>query len=414
MSIVRRALLLVLALFLLWRSAALGLSAHFAAQAEIGDSDAASRALSWNAREPTALYAQALAELGENPAGARATLARAFAENPAQVRPLIALAVLAQDDPGQGDAESLVRAAVGLMPTDPWVRIKAASYWAARGDLTQAMGQWSLALEVDPGARAKLFPIFLKLAEDPRTLPVFQPLMATPPVWWEPFFGVLAKRALDIQPVRLLFAERRESARAPISEPERQAYVERLKRQGLIAEAYIEWVNGLSRGQRAKLGLLHDGGFELEPANWGFDWHLRSGPRALVDRAQTYGTDGAQGLHILFDRQERPFGEVYQPLFLDPGSYRLTGKVRTDSLDSPGGLKWVLRCVLPGRQDLGESERFLGGNPWRDFSFDFQVPDSCRLQELRLVSAGKRPFEHAITGGAWFDRMAIRRQAPSH
>lgn len=412
MPVLRRALLTILAAVLLWRILSLGLSAHFAAQVAAGDLDSASKSLSWSARQSAALYAQALAQQVGDPAAARAGLARAFAENPTDARPLIALAALSQGDPARVDPAPLVRAALGLMPADPWVRTKAASYWASRGDLAQAMAQWSMALEADPAVRGELFPIFLKLAEDPRTLAVFQPLTQSPPTWWEPFFGELAQRALDTQPVRLLFAQRRESGRVPISEAERRAYVARLKRDGLISEAYIEWVNGLTREQRAQLGLIHDGGFELEPSHWGFDWHLRSTPRALVDRAQTYGLDGTRALHVLFDRQERPFVEVHQPLFLDPGPYRLTGRVRTDSLDTQGGLKWVLRCSLPAPQDLGESERFLGANPWRDFGFDLQVPEDCRLQELRLVSAGQRPFEHRISGGIWFDRLAIRRQAP--
>jgi len=214
---------------------------------------------------------------------------------------------------------------------------------------------------------------------------------------------------LDTEPVRLLFAMRRQSTQAAITEAERQTYVSRLKKDGMISEAYIEWVNGLDRAQRAQLGLIHDGGFELEPTNWGFDWHVRSTPIALVDRGRTYGIDGEKALHLLFDRHERRFSEVYQPLFLDPGRYRLTGRVRTDNLDSQGGLKWTLRCILPEAKDLDESERFLGSNEWRDFGLEFQVPESCMLQEIRLASAGERPVELKISGGAWFDRMAIRR-----
>jgi hypothetical protein len=271
------------------------------------------------------------------------------------------------------------------------------------------MRHWSFALEADPKLRDQVFPILLALAEDPSTRPAFKPFATAPPSWWEAFFAEVAKRALDVEPARLLFALRRESAQAPVTEQERQTYVSRLTKDGRISEAYIEWVNGLDRGQRAQLGLIHDGGFELEPSNWGFDWHVRSTPKALVDRARTYGIDGDQALHVLFERQEQRFADVYQPLFLDPGLYRLTGRVRTDSLDTQGGLKWTLRCLLPEAMDLAESERFLGANEWRDFGVEFQVPESCVLQEIRLVSAGKRPFEHKIAGGAWFDRMAIRK-----
>jgi hypothetical protein len=85
--------------------------------------------------------------------------------------------------------------------------------------------------------------------------------------------------------------------------------------------------------------------------------------------------------------------------------------VRTDSLASQGGLKWVVRCRFPQPADLGESERFLGSSEWRDFSFSIQVPEGCLAQEIRLVSAGTREFEHKMTGGIWFDGLSIRRDA---
>jgi len=91
--------------------------------------------------------------------------------------------------------------------------------------------------------------------------------------------------------------------------------------------------------------------------------------------------------------------------------YQLTGKVRTDNLDTKGGLKWVARCLLPRVESLGESGRFLGASEWQDFGFEFQVPATCTQRELRLISAGRRAFEHRITGDAWFDRMLIRRKS---
>jgi hypothetical protein len=65
--------------------------------------------------------------------------------------------------------------------------------------------------------------------------------------------------------------------------------------------------------------------------------------------------------------------------------------------------------LRPDVGDLGESPRFLGSNKWRKFELTFRVSESCRLQEIRLVSVGDGPLEQRITGSAWFDQMAIRR-----
>jgi hypothetical protein len=178
---------------------------------------------------------------------------------------------------------------------------------------------------------------------------------------------------------------------------------------GHVAEAYVDWIGGLDRVKRQQLGFLHDGGFELEPSQWGFGWRVRSRPRALVDRGSTFGIDGEKALRLLFKNHVGPFAGVSQLLFLDPGAYRLSGKVSTDSLESRGGIQWRVRCLNPEPRDLGASERFLGANEWRDFGFEFEVPTSCVLQEARLVSAGKRSVEQKITGGAWFDRLIVRK-----
>ena len=409
MPMLRRVLLFGVAAILFWWVTALGLSSHYVERIKAGDSRTAAKALTWSGRQPEALIEQAAVMQEKDPGSARALLARAYAQNPANARALTSLAAMAQ---GEGDPEAaaaLLQAAVALTPSDPRTHVRAARLWAAQGDLDRALHHWSLSIEANPSGRAQIFPVLLRLAEDPRTAATFKPLAEAPPAWWEAFFAELAKQSREVEPIRVFYAWRRESTQAPVTEAERKTYVARLIRDGAVGEAYIEWVNGLGRPERAQLGLLYNGGFELEGTNWGFDWHLRSSPTALIDQARIYGMDGQKALHLLFSRHQRRFADAYQPLFLDPGVYRFTGRVRTESLETQGGLKWVLRCLMPESAILGESERFLGSNEWRDFGFEFEVSEVCRMQEIRLESAGKRPFEHKMDGGAWFDRLAIRR-----
>jgi len=405
----RRFLLIAVVALLVWRIVSSGMSSHYVESLRDGDDNAANKALAWNPRQPEALYRRASALREADPQTAVQLLLQAYAENPANAHPLIALMGIYQAQDDSSRADTLADSAVRLMPADPWVRRQVANHWITRGDLQSAMEHWSVALEADPSIRAQLFPVLMKLAEEPSTRAVFKSIAASPPSWWNAFFTEVSKRASDVETVRLLYSLRHEFSRMPLTEPERKAYVARLKKDGLISEAYIHWANGLNRDQRAQLGLLFNGGFEFEPSGWGFDWHIRSRHNALIDRAQTYGLDGDKALHLLFKRHKGRFRAVFQPLFLDPGPYRLSGRVRTDSLETKGGLKWIVRCLYPEEKGLGESERFLGTNQWRSFDFELQVPESCLLQEIRLESSGKRSFEHEITGGAWFDRMAIRR-----
>jgi hypothetical protein len=255
-----------------------------------------------------------------------------------------------------------------------------------------------------------LFPILLKLVEEPATRSAFKSFAAAPPSWWESFFAETARRALDLDTVRALYGYRRAAKRASITRKERDLYVRRLTRDGKIPEAYLVWVNGLDDAERAQLGIINNGDFEVEPTSSGFDWHLGRTDRVFATTGTTAGVEGAKALHLMFRGREKRFGHVHQPLFLDPGPYRVEGRVRTDSLDSQGGLKWVVRCLRPERSMLGESERFLGSSEWREFAFVVWVPDGCTAQEIRLVSAGRRDFEHEMTGGVWFDRISMRKE----
>ena len=408
MIIIRRLALLSVAALLVWRTVALGLSTHYSELPQ-GGPDAMSKALAWNPRQPVALYGQGLALREQDGEAAAALFAKAYAENPADVRPLVALAELAQTQGDQDRSEALIATALRLAPADPWVHQKAAAYWVVRGKLDAALRHWSAALEIEPSLSEELFPVLLSVAEDPRTGLALRPLALRPPTWWASFFAYVAAKATNIDTLRVLYALRREAPRAPITSAERRTFVERMMAAGQTPEAYVDWVSGLDRTQRQQLGFLYNGDFELEPLNWGFGWRMQTRPKALVDLGTTHGIHGDQALRLIFQNHEGQFAAVSQTLFLDPGRYRLSGKVSTDSLDSPGGIEWRVRCMLPEKTELGASERFLGANEWRDFQFEFKVPDSCVLQELGLVSAGAQRFEQRLSGGAWFDRLAIQK-----
>jgi tetratricopeptide (TPR) repeat protein len=397
------------AAFLAWRILSFGISQVYVGQAAEGDAAAVDRALAWDARHPDALYRRAQAVREEDPAAASALLRRSFAGNPTSALPLLALAGLALNAGDESKAAELVEASEKLMPANPAIQIAAGGYWAGRGKMEAAMARWSQALDASREASAELFPILLKLAAEPQTVGLFKSVAASPPTWWERFFQTTAQRALDLETVRTLYAFRRATKGAQLTQEERDSYVRRLQREGKITEAFLVWVNGLDEAGRAHLGILNNGNFEIEPTNTGFDWHLRATDRATARTGTTAGMEGEKALHLIFKRREKPYRHVHQPLFLDPGTYRVDGMVRTDSLVSKGGLKWVVRCLLPNREDLGESERFLGSSEWREFSFEVRVPQECAAQQIRLVSAGKREFEHKINGAAWFDGMSMRR-----
>jgi len=406
-----RILLVVLAMLVAWEILASGITGYYLQLTKEGDTEAARKLVVTSPLQPEALYGKALEILEKDPTGATAMLKRAYAGNPSAAAPLLALAGIAQQSGDHEQAAALIEKAAQIRPSDSNIQRSAGNYWAAQGNLDAAMKHWTRALEASPRASTELFPILLKLAEQPHARAVFVPLAASPPSWWERFFAETARRALDLETVRTLYGYRRTAHRTPITREERNIYIQRLMKDGKVPEAYLTWVNGLDKAELSYLGILNNGSFELEPTSAGFDWHLQRTGHVIAATDTTAGVEGAKALHLMFRQREKPFRHVYQPLFLDPGTYRVRGNVRVDSLDSKGGLKWVVRCLTPEPSDLGESERMLGSSQWRDFSFEIKVPDACTAQEIRLVSAGTRDFEHFANGGIWFDRMSMRKIA---
>lgn len=332
--------------------------------------------------------------------------------NPTDPEPLLRAAPLLLEAGETERADAMIEIAVRLRPADPAVLLRAGRFWMERGELQEALRLWLLALEADPTATEAVFPLMRELADEAETREVLMPLAMTPPAWWPAFFADLAEHGADLGAVRAFYELRTAMSFEPLTELEHKHYIERLRREGRIVEAYLAWLNGLSPERRWELGLLHDGGFESEPTGWGFDWRMQGDDTVLVNFAKTYGISGDQALHVQFNEHEGPMAEVAQPLFLDPGEYRLTGRYRADRLATRGGLRWIVQCLQPDQALLEESQRFLGSNKWDTFEIAFTVPASCDLQELRLVSVDEFGLSRAISGAIWFDAMRVRRLPP--
>jgi tetratricopeptide (TPR) repeat protein len=404
-----RALIILFAGFLAWRIVVSGLAGHALEQLRNGDKAAAQRVLGLMPGQPDALYQEAMAQLPTDEAGAEAQLAQAYRQNPTRARPLMALADLALARGEVERADVLVEAAVKLEPANHAIHRSAAVFWLNRGQVERGLQHLSLALEAWPEPNQDLLDIFVRFAEDPEVRMALKPLAQTPPSWWPAFFQRLAQRALHVEAVRFVYGLRTLTSRTPVTPEERQAYIQRLLKESLITEAYLTWVNGLSGADRKHMGLLHNGSFELPLGKEVFDWQWSPHRQVVARTAATLGVAGERALQLIFRNQEGRFQHLHQVLYLDPGTYRLSGKVLLDSLTSQGGLRWSLRCLRPRQAVLGESERFLGSAKWRGFKMDFEVPEDCQLQEIRLESAGRQGLEQRVGGEIRFDDLAIRR-----
>ncbi len=263
----------------------------------------------------------------------------------------------------------------------------------------------------DPARRTELFPVLLQMAEVAETRDFLRAVTAAPPPWWEAFFRYVATKGLELDTLRYLYLLRRQAGDQPPSAEERRIYVDRLQREGLIAEAYLVWIDGLDPAERERLGLVFDGGFDLPLERRNFGWQVAENDQFTAKPTGTAGVTGPTALRLRFKGYEGYFARLSQPLFLDAGYYRLSGRVRLDSLASKGGLRWQLRCLLPEAEAgvLADGPRVMGSADWAPFDLRFEVPESCIYQQLTLVSAGTRAFERKLDGTLWFDDLKILR-----
>ena len=409
-----RTALVVLALLLGWQVLAINMADHHLEQGAAGDRDAVERALWWRPDHPRGLALKGRWLIrDDNWEDAESWLQRAVQANPADARPLVDLARLRARAGEQALADDMMDAAHRLMPVDPRVQRGIGAYWLQRGEVERGIRHLATALSGAPGLATDVFPLLLLAAETPELQPALAPYSHEPPGWWQAFIGHVAREAASADTLGILIGMRQAAAAAPLEAWEREAWLQRLRRDGRVGEAYLQWVNGLDAEALQELGYVFNGSFERPLSNSGFGW-FSSTPRNAgfsIATGTTYGVVGHRALRITFTGKRARFNHLYQQLFLGPGEYTLSGLVRPDGLQARRGLQWQVHCSSGGSQLLGESELLLGSGDWRRFEFTVTVPADCPGQILRLYSAGNREVDHELNGGIWFDNLRLVRNS---
>jgi hypothetical protein len=192
--------------------------------------------------------------------------------------------------------------------------------------------------------------------------------------------------------------------------------IDRLRALGRLQQAYDLWLNLLPRERLSSVGFVFNGSFEFPSSGIGFDWNLqpRSGREVghVTEVVQAHDVSGKRALRVSYNGKLQSGPPVWQYLNLAPGSYVLTGLVRTDGIKALRGVQWTVRCVDLTRTlgVVASSERFLGSGEWRTFAMDLRIDPPCRGQVLQLepiVAEGSAAF---VSGTAWFDDLKLTRR----
>mgnify|MGYP000061084796 FL=1 len=403
------------------RAVTLHVADYYVDLAKAGDENAHTRALDWNPNHPEALRIKGRRLLPKlNGTAREADVAasmdafrEAIAASPLEVRAMARLAsTAALSDANPPEAKPLVDIADRLAPVMPQVQQQLVAASLVYRDAPGALIHMARAMVGNPGLQRAFFPSMLQLAATPEARDVLVNITNDPRPysWWPAFFRHAAKTSPNLDALRGVVALRKNSSTWPLTADESEAFMERLRTEGLVTEAYLHWVNTLSKEQLGQLGYVFDGGFNLPFTNEpGFGWRTRVDRRNgfIVSRADGYGSSNDGSLRVTLAGKQTPFRHVYQDLALPSGRYRLTGRVRPDQLEGRKGMQWVIDCTAGGKQRLAESMPFLGTGEWREFSMTAEVPESCVGQRLTLQSAGSRAVDHNVSGTLWMDDLRL-------
>ena len=165
--------------------------------------------------------------------------------------------------------------------------------------------------------------------------------------------------------------------------------------------AYNTWLQLLSPEEMAAVRPVNNLDFSKPPGRLPFNWTVSRSVNVLVDVQERI-------LRVRFGVGQVTFGGLSQVTFLSPGVYRFSG-LEKGNMAAKRGMRWQLVCFAGPM--AGTSDQLYGApRNWREFSFDFTIPDdgSCDAQRLRLFHDARSTSERFASGEISFRSLRIR------
>jgi hypothetical protein len=274
-------------------------------------------------------------------------------------------------------------------------------------DYAQSIRIMDAVLRTKPKSREFLFPVLRTLSDDPGALPSLVGVLANNPHWRTDFLIDLAKNGQNTGALSKLMTMLKKTT-SPAKVNEVRALVIRLLEERNYDGAYYAWLDSLPVQDLKKVGLVFDGGFESNNRGLLFDWTFRRRKNVEVRIMSRGNSQADNALQIHFAKNNSPFADISQTLYLSAGNYRLEGEVRTENLQNERGLAWMVFCLSDAGEVLGATSRHNGTSDWMAFTADFSVPaEKCEMQRLVLVLDARLALDQNISGRIWYDNLKI-------
>jgi len=313
-------------------------------------------------------------------------------------------------------SSQIIQLSKSLWPAYSDIRISAAKYWADRTQLENLLEEWSVILTRTRSSetRNEIFKALSTLALNSDYRKLVEPYALNPPKWWLSFFRNLTKHDQSVHLLNHFYSIRKQSS-FPITEKERNIFVNQLIKKNHWSQAYFSWLSGLSKQELSIIkDYIYDGSFEgpyQRPVySWqkSFKWNFTKNKNIVTSIDSTYGADGRKALHVNIRKRKRfNFHHVGQIINLSPGKYEIHYLSRVNNLNTPVGLEWKVRCMEETKKVLGRSKPYKGNQKWTEDSFEINVPQGCSTLMLRLESSSHHAHNQVYLGHLWFDAFRI-------
>jgi hypothetical protein len=211
----------------------------------------------------------------------------------------------------------------------------------------------------------------------------------------------------DISGLNALFSELQAGSPPPDGD-EMKEFLDRLVREGWLDQAYLAWSKSLPPDRLEKVDYLYNARFQYPLTNLPFDWVMPPIQGALV----SVSTESSRRvLNVDFFGGRVRFANVSHLLTLPPGAYQFAGQERALNVMNDRGLRWRIYCLEDPNGALVASDPLSDDIPWREFSFDFRIPDdNCRYQNLLLELPAQAALETEISGGVSYANLRIQQK----
>lgn len=363
------------------------------------------RALRWRPDHPQARLALARRQLAQgDAAAARANARRLLAHEPLQGAAFALLAEAADRQGRREEAFRLYRIAERRAPSDLPTRVWLTRRYLEQGDVNNALAQIDRILRMSPQHARGLYPVLMKLAQEPEFAHALASALRQDPPWRSGFLAALHDRRTG-DPLAAGHVMQSLQDQGGLAPGDYASWLDSLIAQGRWGEAYARWAGRVPKPD-GRLPLVYNGDFSLPPSDEGFDWRLRRIPGVLLQFEPATEAAGQMAYLRFLDRSV-PAAGLEHPLLLRPGAYRLSLKMRARSLRSQMGLQWVLVCSESGKT-VARTESVDGSIDWRVFEVDVEIPAAgCPSQWLRLVNPVPAGAAQRVVGELWVDDVTI-------